>query len=342
MLLTKIVNWLGMLLDNLFYPSYKNIMMVSPVFIIGMPRSGTTFMHNLLFLDRKRFTSMKLWEIHFAPSIIQKKFFLQVKKCDSKMNNFLSRGIQKVCDLFFSTHKGIHPLHLFNAEEDDYLFIHFNILSSIRFLLRFPEIKSFDYYSNFDESISTRQRKKAMSYYHKCIQKHNYVFGRNKIYLSKSPSHSSKIQSLKSLFPDCKIIYMVRQPYETILSTIAMLYMFCNTLGVHKNFILLKSNTLRIADSWYGYPIRKLPLWPVDTYSIIKIEDLIRQPDYSIQKLYERFNYEISGNYKNRLKAFIKDSGKFKSKHTYSLDKMDISKSEITDRYKYVYNNFYA
>jgi hypothetical protein len=33
------------------------------VFVIGMPRSGTTFLHNLLSLDEENFRAPRLWEI---------------------------------------------------------------------------------------------------------------------------------------------------------------------------------------------------------------------------------------------------------------------------------------
>ena len=42
------------------------------VFIIGPPRSGTTRMHKLMALDTKTFSSMKMWELFFAPAISQK------------------------------------------------------------------------------------------------------------------------------------------------------------------------------------------------------------------------------------------------------------------------------
>ena len=42
------------------------------IFIVGPPRSGTTRMHKLLAADFKMFSSMKMWELLFAPATSQK------------------------------------------------------------------------------------------------------------------------------------------------------------------------------------------------------------------------------------------------------------------------------
>ena len=45
------------------------VAIVKPIFVVGMPRCGTTFLHNLLSQD-SNCRSLKLWELHvFAPSL---------------------------------------------------------------------------------------------------------------------------------------------------------------------------------------------------------------------------------------------------------------------------------
>ena len=65
--------WLGFLLDNIFFRGHRDQQVRSPVFIVGNPRSGTTFLHRLVAKDTDRFSTMKMWEILFAPSITQRK-----------------------------------------------------------------------------------------------------------------------------------------------------------------------------------------------------------------------------------------------------------------------------
>ena len=63
-LLLRVIVWTVRLLDHLFFPAYKKQKIVSPIYIIGNPRSGTTFTHRLISKD-KRFTYFELFHTIF-------------------------------------------------------------------------------------------------------------------------------------------------------------------------------------------------------------------------------------------------------------------------------------
>ena len=74
-LLVRLVNIISFRLDEFFHRDYHQQQLSQPVFILGNPRSGTTFLHRLLARDRRNFSFMRMWEIYFAPSITQRKLF---------------------------------------------------------------------------------------------------------------------------------------------------------------------------------------------------------------------------------------------------------------------------
>ncbi|MFT4901153.1 MAG: hypothetical protein ACI81V_000420 [Lentimonas sp.] len=53
----QLIHWLGFLIDELCYPHYRRIEVKAPLFIAGIPRSGTSFVHRTLASDPS-FTSM--------------------------------------------------------------------------------------------------------------------------------------------------------------------------------------------------------------------------------------------------------------------------------------------
>ncbi len=53
--------WLGLGLDEILFPGYRKINLPRPVFIIGNPRSGTTFLQRLLARDEANFHCLKTW-----------------------------------------------------------------------------------------------------------------------------------------------------------------------------------------------------------------------------------------------------------------------------------------
>ncbi len=59
-------------LDHLVYPGHRKQPINRPIFIVGNPRSGTTFLHRLL-LGAGGMASFELWEMLFFPAITARK-----------------------------------------------------------------------------------------------------------------------------------------------------------------------------------------------------------------------------------------------------------------------------
>ena len=51
--IVRLINWIGLKLDDLLARDYQQQEVQQPVFILGNPRSGTTFLHRLMAKDRR-------------------------------------------------------------------------------------------------------------------------------------------------------------------------------------------------------------------------------------------------------------------------------------------------
>ncbi|MBM4373231.1 MAG: sulfotransferase, partial [Deltaproteobacteria bacterium] len=58
-------------LDHLLYPGFRKVPIDRPVFILGNPRSGTTFLHRFL-LNSGDLAAFELWEMLF-PAVSARK-----------------------------------------------------------------------------------------------------------------------------------------------------------------------------------------------------------------------------------------------------------------------------
>ena len=52
--LLQAINGAGLMLDYLLFPDFRRVRVREPLFVVGVPRSGTTFLHRLLAGDRER------------------------------------------------------------------------------------------------------------------------------------------------------------------------------------------------------------------------------------------------------------------------------------------------
>ncbi|MCX6245860.1 MAG: sulfotransferase [Bacteroidetes bacterium] len=337
-LVTELINWLFILMDELFFPSYKKIAVTAPLYITGMPRTGTTFIHNILHQDSKRFTTMMLWEIAFAPSILQKKIWIFINRIDGQLNRPLRKSLVHLEKRILKKFNSTHPLSLFQIEEDEYLLIH--NFSSALLAFFFPAFRSV-FISSVSRNSDIPAGEKRLRFYRNCIKKHLYVFGKDKSYLAKSPAHILRYSPLKKIFPDLKMIYMLRDPEKSIPSTISLFQNF-NTIfhsGLKRDDIIQK--TLLMADQCFN-AITKPGMKENDpSFVIILFEEFIAEPMNTVTNIYNRFGYEMSDESKIKIDSCCRIQTEFISGHQYSLEKYSLTRSLIRNRYRDIYTAFY-
>ena len=94
-------------------------------------------------------------------------------------------------------------------------------MASFILITPFPQIKEIWNLGYFDKALKKKTKKTIMTLYKQQLQRHLYVFGKEKRILSKNPSFTPKICALKKTFPDCKIIACIRDPKKTIPSQLS-------------------------------------------------------------------------------------------------------------------------
>src|SRR5262249_10180537 len=80
----------GRILDHLFFPGFRRQEVREPIFIVAPPRSGTTFLQNLMCLDEERFTHVRLYQTIF-PAVTYHRIFHFLAWLDGKCGGILAR-----------------------------------------------------------------------------------------------------------------------------------------------------------------------------------------------------------------------------------------------------------
>ena len=217
--LTQGLHWLGFFFDAIFFRGHRTLDVKEPLFIVGVPRSGTTFLHRLIAMDADRFTTTQLWELIFAPSITERFLWIGLGKVDHLVGRPLDRLVRALERLSLGQLDAIHGTSLRDPEED-YLGL-IPIAACFILTLPFPFRDELWALSRFDTEMPEEDKRRVMRYYKRLVQRHLYVHGREKQYLSKNPSFTSLIGALDETFPDCKIIGCVRTPYKVVPSLLS-------------------------------------------------------------------------------------------------------------------------
>ena len=324
-----LINRIFMFLDWIFFPFFLKVKIDRPLFIIGVPRSATTYLLEVMASDNRSFTSFRLWEIIFAPSIIQKYFWCGVIWLDRRTGRPLFRLSRIYDKVVLGRITKIHRTGMTNAEEDEMLLLY--AFSSMYLNFIFPESPAIDEMIYFDSLNSPFRRKKIMNYYRRCVQRHLFVFGArgSKTFLSKNPCFISKIESVAETFPDARLIYMLRSPLKTIPSLISMNNNIQAILCSFRDPARMNVRSRDVAIRWYqdaDMSLRKLE----NRYLLVRFDDITKQPGKTLKEIYQYAELVPDERMVMRMTEEQKAAENYTSTHKYNA-KAGVDESVILE-----------
>jgi len=330
-----------MLLDWIFFPGFTKMKLKKTSFIIGVSRSATTYLFNIMASDRQHFTCFKLWEILFAPSVIQKYILSGVIKIDRLTGRLLYRFSVLLDKVLLGKIAKLHEISLSKPEEDEMLLIH--AFASMYLAFFFPDVRALDPHLFFDEALSPVKRKKIMLFYKRCVQRHVYVFDRKgeKIFLSKNPCFISKTVSIAETFPEAKLIYMLRSPFKTIPSTISLNSNVYSVFSGNRNENALAGQTTEAIIRWYEMANEAIEKYWQNRNITVPFTKITRQPEMTVKQIYGFLNLIPGKEMHMLLKAEQDNCINYKSTHQYS-NKTAAVQEKISLRLAFIFNGKYG
>lgn len=140
----------------------------------------------------------------------------------------------------------------------------------------------------------------------------------NKIIIEKTPTHITQIKRILKLFPNAKIIHVIRDPRAVISSMLnSHFFKFANNLD----------DAINKCISYYQF---SLEFENYSNFYILKYEDLIKRPQDTLRKLFKFLNLKTSN-----LDKIIKENknvSKVKLKDVFRKGKIDSYKKELSKK----------
>lgn len=331
------VHWACLLLDEVFFRSYRKVRIQGPVFITGVPRSGTTFLHRVLASD-PQFTTFSTWECLFAPSVTQKKIIIAIARLDAALGGGIKRLVDYVTACATKGLKDIHATRL-DAPEEDY-FVFMPLLLCFILVVAFPGAGFIWRMGFFDKEMSAAQKRRLMRYYHACLQKHVYVYGGEKTLLSKNASFASLLQALADEFPDARFVYCLRDPRETLPSQLSSLRDAMIACGNDPDSDLFKEKMVDLLSFYYQNLLHAISQPKAGTrHSVLKMRALRTDLEATIKSIYQQLALTVSPSFASWLHKEAERSSRFRSKHSYSAHQFGFDEQSIKQRFAHVYEH---
>jgi hypothetical protein len=288
-----------------------------PIFVTGLPRSGTTFLFNLLSQDHNH-RSPLYWEI-MNPLPIAKTS--QQKKWRQNKINFQLKFARTIIPKLRAMH------HIRGETPEECMLIATMNVRSIVYLCMADVPEYAEYLKNCSyESVFL---------WHKRFFQVLELTLRPKRWLLKDPSHIGHMPEILSVYPNAKFINIHRDPLESIAS-------FCSLtknirLGFTKS-VNKKRIGAMILDFWKDKlykGIKDKQDLHSDQVADISYPRFIKTPIETIKHAYQKIGLDMDIKTENKMKEYLSTQKNLsKQKHLYTLEEFGLTPKIVASHFK--------
>ena len=191
------------------HPEVFDTEIPDPVFVIGMPRTGTTYLHTLLAQD-PRHRSIPYWE-SYEPVPAPNKPDQRIER----LNKMLA-GLDEVSPGYHA----IHPMTAEMTEECVALFM--NAFRTMQFDIQYRVPEYVSWLQGQDAEIAYRaylEQLKIIQHLRPCGER----------FVLKDPAHTLHLPTILKVFPNARFVFTHRDPAKSI-SSICSLYAYTRAM----------------------------------------------------------------------------------------------------------------
>ncbi len=328
------LHWLGFLLDALFFRGYRRVSIRAPLFVLGVPRSGTTNLHAVLAKD-PQFTTFSTWECLFAPSVSQRLFWRGLGRLDARVGAPLRRLLGVVERRFFASLDDVHAMSLDTPEEDYFALM--PVLSCFILALPFPHATHLWRMGTFDRDMPAAERQRLLRFYADALRRHLYVHGEHKRLLSKNAAFAGMANSLAEQFPDARFLVCLRDPMETVPSQLSSIRAGLGFFGVPPHSAPLRERFIAQLAFYYDN-LRHLAEAQAPERTVTKtLPELKADLAGALRDTYHRLGLPLAPAFNATLEHAAAPARTYRSGHRYDLAELGLDADAIAERFADAY-----
>ncbi|BBY45540.1 sulfotransferase [Mycolicibacterium celeriflavum] len=301
------------------YPEHADVPIERPIFVTGLPRTGTTAIHRLLAAD-PRHQGLELWLAEF-PQPRPPRETWPANPVFAELDARFKKAHEENPD-----YTGLHYMTADEVEECWQL---------LRQSLHSVSYETLAHIPTYSQWLARQDWTKSYQRHRRNLQ----LIGLNepeKRWVLKNPSHLFALDALFNTYPDALVIQCHR-PVETIMASMCSLAQH-TTEGWSNSFTgeVIGSDAM---ETWS----RGLELFnrvraehdPAQFYDLDYFE-FVKDPVRAVQDVYRHFGIDFTDDARAAMEHSHEESkqGPRAPKHTYSLADYGLSDEQVKDRFK--------
>ena len=290
-----------------------------PIFVTGLPRTGTTLLHGLLAQDPRARAPLG-WEMLY-PSPPPRRS-LSGRDPRIGMADRQIRWFHRLAPEF----QKIHPTGALLPEEC--LVITSHCFESFQFQTMY-EVPSYETW------LESRDLSGCYRWHRRFLQ-HLDWGNPTGHWVLKAPAHLFGIEALMAAYPDAGLVFTHRAPLEVVGSLASLTVALRSVFSDEVDPVATGAEMTR---RWHdglerALRARDAGVVPKGRVADVLYRDLMRDPFGVVRGLYDALDMEFTPEFDRRMRAWLAENPKDRrGRHRYSLDEFGLDPDEETARY---------
>jgi len=291
-----------------------------PIFITGMPRSGSTFLHELLAEDPEN-RAPRVWEVMFplpAQNGVRNEVESRVRKAEASLWWF--RRLAPRAD-------SVYPMRAWTPHECVAIHSHTFLSGEFVSICYMPTYQAFLHAADFSSTYNWQKR----------FLQHLQLDSPTRRWVLKSPDHIFALEGLLAVFPDALIIQTHRDPLEVLRSSSELTHVLqglfgrvasLDQLGVREARMLAEGiqRIMRFRD---GHP--ELATRFID----VTYRELVSDPLAIVRQIYQHFDILLTERAAERMQRMASNRSRYQRNNgSPTLAKLGLHGTTETRRFQ--------
>ena len=301
------------------HPEIANESIRAPVFIVGMPRSGTTILHALLHLDRN----------HRAPLSWECLLPAPAPRPEDHDDNERIETVRKEFDQIFRLVPDFRRKHYMTADSpQECVGITALNFASFQYLAMAYLPEYHDWFANADQVRNLRWHKQFLQF----LQSGGI---RTRRWLLKSPVHLMRLRALFKVYPDARVIVTHRHPASVVPSVASLISSMRSFYSDHEDTLRTGREQLLVWADYFARFLRdRRELDREDQMVDVFFDDFVKNQMTVVDSIYSRFGWKLQPEDRTRMEQLLQRERRGKhGVHQYSLAQIGVTRPEIDNKY---------
>ena len=297
-----------------------------PIFILGLPRSGTTFLHNLLAQDSANRVP-RCWQTVYPypeAGLKGRKGDLRARDVARKFDSFLALAPE---------FRSLHPLDAYGAQEC--IEITGQVIRSLRF-------DTTHYVPSYAAWLEEAGHLEAYSFHKRFLQHLQHQAGPGR-WVLKTPDHIFAIEALQAVYPDARFIFVHRDPMEVLPSVARLTEILRQPFTQYVDRLQIGR---QVNDSWIRGSRRLIELSEElrdspERMFHVRYDRLTRKPLNVVAEIYRHFRIPMSERGEDAIRREIAErpNGGY-GRNSYRFEDYGIDTAAVSREYNEYVNYF--